>query len=128
MLSDVGLDEALEGGDVAGALVVDTGLVGLGEELDRGEATDAVLGGELLVSGRIDLSDHNLALLRRQLLPRWGHADAVTAPRGKELDEDVLRGVVDDGVVVLRGELHDGGSAHECEQGDNGELLEHVWM
>jgi hypothetical protein len=123
---DVGLEEALEASAVTGTLVVDTGLVGLGEQLDGGESTDAVLLGKLLVDGGIDLSDHDVTSLGGKLLPGGGHANAVAAPWGEELDEDVLAGIIDDSVVVVGGQLDNAGGADEGKEGDDDKLLEHV--
>lgn len=122
---DVGLEEVLEGREVAGTLVVHTGLVGLGEELDGGEAADAILLGELLVGGGIDLSDDDILSLGGELLPCGGHAHAVAAPGSEELDKNVLGGIVHDGVVVLGGKLDDVRGDGEHKESDNDEL-EHL--
>lgn len=129
---DVGLQERLHRGRIASPLVVHTTLVALREQLDRGEATDAVALSELRVSRRVAFRDDDVGVvrnLRGQLLPGSRHTDAVTAPRSVELDEDILGRVVDDVVVVLRGELDDASGADGNDDGDKEEdLLEHFFF
>ena len=126
---EVGLEEAVEGSSVAGALVRNTGLVGLREELDGGESADAVLLGQLLVGCSVNLGNDDVAVLvvLGELLPCGGHADAVAAPRGEELDKDVLGRVVHDGVVVLGGQVHNASSDHCDEEGCKDDKLRHFF-
>ena len=108
MFLDVGFDEGLHGSGIAGTLVRLARLVRLGEELDGGEATDAVLGGDSLVLSGIEFSnDDVITNLGGEVFVGGGHTDAVTAPGGEELDHNVLVVVKDDGVEVISGELDD---------------------
>ena len=108
MFLDVRFNEGLHGSGIASTLVRLAGLVSLGEELDGGEATDAVLGGDSLVLSGIEFSnDDVITNLGGEVFVGGGHTDAVTAPGGEELDHNVLVVVKDDGVEVISGELDD---------------------
>ena len=126
---DVSFNEGLHGSGIAGTLVGLAGLVVLGEELDGGEATDAVLGGDGLVLGGIEFSDDDVrADFVGELFVGGGHTDAVTAPGSEELDHDGLGVVHDDGVEVVSGELDDfsGDDGGADEDGEDGEEDTHV--
>ena len=92
------------GTGVLNGLVLGTGL----EELDCGEARD-VIGN--VVGGGVNLGDGDLVgegrVLLGQLIVLGGKGLAVSAPRGVELNENVLL-VVDDEVLVALGDDHSG--------------------
>jgi len=118
---DVGFNEGLHGVGIASTLVRLARLVRLGEELDGGEATDAVLGGDSLVLSGIELSDDDVITdLVGEFFVSGLHTDAVTAPGGEELDHNVLVAVEDDGVEVINGELDDFSGDDESAE-DEGE-------
>ena len=92
----------LEVGLLAARVVVDTGLVVLGVELERGVASDLETGD--LVDGGIELGDDevvNVGDVLGQGLPSWGEGLAVAAPWGVVLDEHILGGVTNDGLPGL---------------------------
>jgi len=106
----VGLEEIGEGSDGAVAGVGDgVGLVVGGIEDDGGETLD-VSGG--VVFGGINLGNDDAGVLGEflsELVPLGGKGLAVTAPRGIELNEDILGGVHDDLVEGLTNHHLDGG-------------------
>mmetsp|Transcript_129605 Transcript_129605/g.223960 ORF Transcript_129605/g.223960 Transcript_129605/m.223960 type:complete len:269 (+) Transcript_129605:586-1392(+) len=85
---------------------VRTRLVVFAEHLQRGEPLDAILAAKSVVFVGVHLSNDRLRVGFGQCLPCRGQVLAVSAPWGKELHEDVLAGVHDDLVEVLRGQLH----------------------
>ena len=123
------LDVGGEGSGVATTLVGKAVLVTLGEELEGGEATDAEALGDGLVGGGVEVGDDGVRTdLGGKLVPGGGHADAVTAPGGVELDEDVLGSVEDDLVEVVGVEVDNlGGGGHDGEDGEghDSDLAEH---
>lgn len=102
-------------------------LVGLGEELDGGEATDAELGGDGLVLSGIEFSNDDGVterLVVGELFVSGLHTDAVAAPGGEELNHDVLFLVEDDFVEVIGGQLDDFGvDEGDGEDGNEGDFL-----
>ena len=71
--------------------------------LDGGEARNAILLTNGAVGISINLGDDDVGLVlesKAELLPVGGEVLAVTAPGGVELNEDILRGVVDDLIEV----------------------------
>ena len=126
LLGELFVDELLEGSSITRSVVFLARTVLLGEELDGGEAFDASLVSDVFVSSDIDFSDDDILTVEGflgELFPGGLHADAVAAPGGEVLDEDVLVFVTDDGVVVGRSELDDfsggdGGTEKDDESGE----------
>lgn len=138
----VGLDEVVHRLGVAATLVRHAALVGLGVQLQGREAADAVLLGQLAVVVSVQVGDDNVVRLLHlgELVVVADHALAVTAPRGVELDHDVLLRVHDDLVEVASVQLDNlagkdgGGQHHDDESGDEsahsgeGVLCKNGWV
>lgn len=132
MFLDVFDDELLEGGGVTGAVVFNTVLVVLGEELDGGETFKTDLLGDTTFSIGVNFSDDDTlggeVGVVTELSPGGSHANTVATPRGVELDEDVLGGVTDNLVVVGASELDDfsGDDGQSEDSDESDDELEHV--